>query len=156
MAEIFSICYQVEASVDEAPYQFSRVPTNSVTLVAGHGIEGDRKAGHNPKRHLNIMSQETLQVLADEGFRTNPGEMGEQLIIKGLDVASLEPGTEISIGEQAVVRVNSLREPCDWFAKVQGKSAKSAEGRVGVMASVMTGGRIRLGDRVRVVKPVSV
>lgn len=154
MAEIFSICMQEEASVHEPPYQYSRVPIRSAQLQSGHGIEGDLKAGHHPKRHLNIMSYETLQVLADQGFRTNPGEMGEQIIIKGLDVNKLEAGTELYLGDEAVIVVNEPRTGCDWFEQVQGKSPKQARGRMGIMASVTASGRIRVGDRVAVVKVV--
>lgn len=154
MAEIFSICTQETASVHESPYQYSRVPVGSAMLQAGHGIKGDLKGGHHPKRHLNIMSQETLQILADEGFRTNPGEMGEQIIIKGLDVNTLAPGTEIRVGNEAVITLNEPRTGCDWFEQVQGKSPKLVQGRMGVMASVTVSGRIRVGDKVAVVKAV--
>jgi len=154
MAEVFSICIQKEESLDEPPYHYNRMPVGRVNLREGHGIDGDLKAGHHPKRQLNIMSQEMLNVLSDEGFRTNPGEMGEQLIIKGLDVDNLDEGTQLRIGAEAIVTVHKQREPCEWLAKIQGKSLKLAEGRVGVMASVTASGKVRVGDRVAVVKAV--
>jgi MOSC domain-containing protein YiiM len=152
MAEVFSICMQKEVSLHERPYHYSRVPVSKANLRAGHGIEGDLKAGHHPQRHLNIMSQETLHVLADEGFRTNPGEMGEQLIIKGLDIDRLEEGTQLHIGAEAIVTLHKMREGCEWFQEVQGKSPKIVAGRMGIMASVTVSGRIRVGDKVAVVK----
>jgi hypothetical protein len=74
-ATIFSLVYQPAPSEHQPPYRYNRVPTETVKLVAGLGIEGDQKAGHNPKRHLNIMSSEHQAELSREGYRAGPGEL---------------------------------------------------------------------------------
>ncbi len=60
MGHVQSIVYQQEKSVHEPPYRYNRTPLETATLVAGYGIEGDRKAGGNPNRNLNVMSAEVL------------------------------------------------------------------------------------------------
>lgn len=149
MSKIYSIVYQIEPSVNEEPYRYMRTPINTANLIANHGIEGDRKAGRNKTRHLNIMTLETLQKHALDGYRVAPGEMGEQIIIEGLDVASLKKGDLIQIGESAVVRINNRRSGCEWFEQVQGKS-KDVD--LGVMASVSESGQIYVGDTVKVLQ----
>lgn len=149
MGTIRSLVYQ-DKRPDQKPDRFHRITAECVTLIAGHGIDGDSKAGHHPRRQLNIMSFETLQTLAQEGWRVGPGEMGEQIVIEGLDVAALGEGTRIRIGADAVVEIYDLRVPCSWLAEVQGKDHNAVIGRVGVMAGVVQGGSICVGDAVSV------
>jgi len=148
MINVNSIVYRPDGTVPEPERHYFRVPLNSANLVAGYGIEGDRKGG-NPKRNLNIMSFETLEELRREGFRTQPGEMGEQLVIQGLDVDELKTGDRFQIGEQACIEVVSQRTGCDHFERIQGKSPQQAAGRMGVMAKVVASGTIFVGDFVK-------
>jgi molybdopterin adenylyltransferase len=151
MNSVTSIVYKPESTVSDPEDHYIRVPLKSANLVAGYGIEGDRKGG-NPKRNLNIMTFETLEGLREEGFSTLSGQMGEQIIIQGIDVGKLSEGERLQIGDQALVEVVSHRTGCERFEGIQGKSPKLAAGRMGVMAKVVTGGRIAVGDIVKVLQ----
>jgi MOSC domain-containing protein YiiM len=150
MGTIRSIVYQPENVKPETHYH--RVPVESVNLIANHGIEGDRKAGKNPDRHLNLMSTETLDALALEGFKTAPGEMGEQIVIQGLDIDSLVPGSRLRLGADAEIRVSKPRTGCARFEKIQGHDPKEAAGQLGVLATVIRTGTIQVGDTVTVLE----
>jgi MOSC domain-containing protein YiiM len=147
MIRIASIVYKPENADSDPKNRYIRIPLPSANLVAGYGIEGDRKGGH-PKRNLNIMSFETLEALREEGFSTLPGQMGEQIVIHGLDVGKLAEGDRLQIGDHACVEVVSQRTGCQRFEQIQGKSLKLAAGRMGVMAKVVTDGMIAVGDPV--------
>ena len=147
-SHIVSIVYQPAPSAFKEPYQFCRVPIDSATLIEKHGIEGDRKAGRNLNRQLNIMSRETLDQLAEQGWQTAPGQMGEQIVLAGFDVMDLPRGAIIQIGDTAQVELLGRRTPCSWLAAVQGKNHEAVENLVGRMAGVLVGGRIRVGDKV--------
>ena len=151
MIEIASIVYKPESVVSDPDDHYARVPLTSANLVVGHGIEGDRKGG-SPKRQLNIMSFEPLQALGADGFSTQPGQMGEQIMIRGLDVGKLAEGDQLQIGAHACVEVVSHRTGCDRFEHIQGRSPKLAAGRMGVMAKVVAGGAIRVGDPVKILR----
>ncbi len=152
MSSITSIVYKPKGSPKTQDH-YVRVPVETAALIAGYGIEGDKKGGHR-KRQLNIMSLEMVEQLRDEGYKTAPGELGEQIVIAGLDVAALAKGERLQIGESACVEIVGVREPCERFARIQGKSAASAEGRVGVLAKVITSGTIQVGDEVKVLVQV--
>jgi len=147
MSELVSIVYKPKDAGPPAG-GYTRVPVQQAQLVAGHGVEGDAKGGGGG-RQLNIMSAESLQRLAREGFHTAPGELGEQLIVAGLPVDSLPAGARVQIGESACVEVVEPRTGCARFEEYQGKQRQAAAGQVGVMARVLTGGLIRVGDSVR-------
>ncbi|MEM9955813.1 MAG: MOSC domain-containing protein [Chloroflexota bacterium] len=150
MGEIISIVYQPEAT-DVTHGEFYRVPVDEASLLAGHGIEGDRKAGRNPKRHLNIMMRETLDDLAMCGYKTGAGAMGEQLQIRGVDIESLPSGTLLKLGDSAIIRLNKFRAGCVWLEQIQGRDCADLENRIGLMATVMESGIIRVGDPVEII-----
>jgi molybdopterin adenylyltransferase len=148
MISVTSIVYKPEGTASDSGDPYLRIPLHSANLVAGYGIEGDRKGG-NPKRNLNIMSYEILEALRKDGFSTLPGQMGEQVVIQGLDVGQLAEGNRLQIGDTAIVEVVSHRTGCQRFEHVQGKTPQQAAGRMGIMAKVVAGGMISVGDSVR-------
>ncbi len=150
MIEVASIVYKPEDATSDPEDHYVRVPLSSAVLVAGHGIEGDRKGGH-PKRQLNLMSLETLQALAEEGFKTMPGQMGEQITLREFDVSILNKGDRLQIGEQACVEIVSHRTGCERFEQIQGKSPLLAAGRLGAMGRVVVGGTIHVGNPVKLI-----
>jgi uncharacterized protein YdeI (YjbR/CyaY-like superfamily) len=154
MIKIASIVYKPESVVSEPATHYARVPVDSANLILGHGIEGDRKGG-NPKRNLNLMSFETLEALREGGFSTLPGQMGEQIVVQGLEMGKLSAGDRLQIGDQALVEIVNQRTGCERFEHIQGKSRELAAGRMGVMATVITGGRIAVGDPVKLLRAVA-
>jgi MOSC domain-containing protein YiiM len=120
-------------------------------LVANYGIEGDAKGGGT--RQLNLMSAETVEALAGKGFQTAPGELGEQLIVAGLNLDALPCGTRLRIGAEASVELTEPRTGCAKFERHQGKTKGEAAGQMGVMARVLEGGAIAIGDPVSCVDP---
>ena len=150
MNTVHSLVYQPGPSEHTPPYRYNRVAANCITLRAGHGIEGDHKAGRNPQRQLNIMSLDHLRALEAEGWQVGPGQLGEQIVLSGVDVAALPPGSRLQLGDSAVVEVHKLRTGCDWLALIQGKNPADAAGRLGVMASVVASGPVCAGAPVAV------
>ena len=147
MAHVVSIVYRPRKS--GRPHdRFERVPADRVQLVESQGIEGDLKGTKD--RQLNIMLAETLADLSEEGFSVGPGQMGEQIVIAGLDSAALTEGTRLRIGE-VVVEVGIPRTGCVRFEQIQGKSRRDADGRLGFMAAVVAGGTVAMGDAVELI-----
>lgn len=161
MAIIQSIVYQPE---DQA-YQsgrldyFIRVPAQEAELVAGHGIKGDRKGGRNPRRQLNLLSSEWLANKGERGYKVQPGQFGEQIIVNGLladglALESLNEGDQIKLGEHAVIEITMPRTGCERLEAAQG-AVGLAGTHIGVLARVIEGGRIRVGDSVILSKPAA-
>ena len=153
MPHIASIVYSPKIDYQEPADAYLRVPVSMADLVAGHGIDGDRK-GSQPDRGLNVMSAEILAELAKEGFQTGPGQMGEQIVIAGLDFASLTEGARLQLGPVAAIEFVKNRTGCERFEHIQGRPRASVRDRVGFMARVVAGGLIRVGDPVSVLEMV--
>jgi MOSC domain-containing protein YiiM len=146
-----------------------------VTLVEGHGVEGDAHAGATVQhrshkrwrpqepnlRQVHLLHAELLDDLRTRGFDVGPGDVGENVLVRGLDLLSLPTGTLVHLGD-AVVAVTGLRNPCvqlDRFADglltamLRTESDGTVRRLAGVMSVVTTGGDVRVGDPVSVRLP---
>ena len=149
MSKIYSIVYQPEdKKYGDRIGDFIREPLQEATLVADHGIKGDAKAGRGRSRQVNILSREWLDGLKALGYRTEPGEFGEQITVQGLEVEKLQPGERLQIGESATIEITKARMGCGRLEAAQGRSNDAFGGMVGMLAKVVAGGDIRVGDEV--------
>lgn len=108
-------------------------------------------------RQVHLIHEELFTELSDAGFTVAPGELGENLTTRGIDLLALPTGTLLRIGDDAVVEVTGLRNPClqieafreGLLKQVVGRDATGAVVRkAGVMSVVRQGGVIRPGDTV--------
>ncbi|MBV8085561.1 MAG: MOSC domain-containing protein, partial [Chloroflexi bacterium] len=100
--------------------------------------------------------------LRRRGFDVAPGQMGENVTTAGVDLLGLPRGTRLKLGDQAVVEVTGLRDPCVQLEQVQrglmqAVIERDAEVNVirkaGVMSVVLRGGTVRPGDPIEVELP---
>jgi MOSC domain-containing protein YiiM len=141
---LVSIVYSPQAG------SFNRKALHQAVLLADYGIERDRKGGH-PRRNLNVMDHEILRQLAGEGYPAVPGVLGENLIVQGVTLSEQPSGTLVRIGLDALIELIALREPCYKLTALDPRMPGSVVGRVGMMARVVEGGVITVGDSVAVV-----
>ncbi len=165
----------VAVSRDDA-HRFSKPTRESITLIAGYGVEGDAHAGATVQhlsrvkrdptvpnlRQVHLMHSELFAQLAARGHEVSPGEMGENVTTAGIDLLALSRGTRLELGDDAVIEVTGLRNPC---VQLNGLSpglmkelvhvgdAGETVRLAGVMSIVLRGGVVRPGDGIRVVPP---
>jgi len=148
----------------------------SIKLIAGLGIEGDAHAGEkiqhrydkkrNPDapnlRQVHLMHAELFDQMAELGMRVEPGEMGENITTRNIDILRVPRGTHLKIGE-AIIEVTGLRNPCKHLNKVAiGLMAacisRYEDGSMfpqsGVMGIVVAGGEIKAGDEIQISPPL--
>lgn len=150
MPHIVSIAYTPRDAERRPTDHYARVPVDQAVLVEQRGIEGDVKATGGA-RQINVMFAEVLAVLAVEGRKAGAGQMGEQIVLAGVDATTMSPGTRLRLGTSAVIEVTIPRTGCARFEYIQGTSKHSVQGRLGVLAQVVGGGPIAIGDQVEVV-----
>ncbi len=156
MPQLTSIVYQPrDRDYADGQIDFIRLPLESAELVAGHGLRGDRKAGHNANRQVNLLSTDWLAAAAARGYRAQPGQFGEQLIVAGIDLVALPPGTRLALGGSAVLEIVKGRTGCSRLEAAQGQSIAGL-GPIGVLARVVAGGPICVGDAVAVLETLAV
>lgn len=161
----------VQAVSQRGGHHFSKTPRLWITLVAGLGVEGDGHAGatvrHRSRvardpsapnlRQVHLLAAELLTDLAARGFAIGPGQIGENILTRGLDLLALPTDTVLQIGARAQVRVTGLRNPCVQLDRFRpGLMAatldRAADGtlirKAGIMGVVLADGEVRPGDAV--------
>lgn len=165
------------ASLARSPvYTFSKPCVPRLRLVAGHGVEGDVHAGPTVKhrsrvaadparpnlRQVHLIPGELLDALREEGFAVSPGRLGENVLTEGLDLLALPTGTRLALGDDAVLVLTGLRNPCRQLEDVgaglmQRLIERRPDGRIlrraGVMAIVERGGMVERGAAIGVTLP---
>jgi MOSC domain-containing protein YiiM len=139
------------------------VPQARVTRL---GIEGDghRNAKHHggPDRALCLFSVEQIEALQAEGHPVEPGALGENLTLAGLDWAAVGPDQFFRFGDEVLVQVTRFTSPCvnvraafldGAYVRV---SQKRHPGWSRVYARVLVPGEIAAGDPVERLAPAAV
>jgi MOSC domain-containing protein YiiM len=166
-------------SVSSSPtHGFSKQLTTSIHLLAGQGVEGDAHCGVTVKhrsrvakdptqpnlRQVHLIHEELFEELRAQGFEVHPGQIGENITTRGIDLLALPTGAELRIGQSAVVRITGLRNPCEQLNKFQkGLTAavlgRTPEGKLvrkaGVMGIVIAGGTVKPGDQIAIKLPAA-
>jgi MOSC domain-containing protein YiiM len=131
---------------------YLRLPLEEARLITDYGLEGDHKAGHNPNRQLNLIPTDWLAERKAEGYRTGPGEMGEQIILDGIAMADMSPGLQLRLGDEAVIELIKTRTGCERLDESQPQPIPSEIklAGIGYLAKIVQSGAIRVGDPVTV------
>ncbi len=154
---------------------FSKPLKERITLIVGHGVEGDAHAGEHvrhrflakvwPKlpnrRQIHLIRAELFDELGDAGHVVGPGDLGENVTTAGLNLESLPLGTRLHLGSSAVIELTGLRTPCALIDRFQGglrsKMLRTGQGgpkfRCGVLGIVVAGGQVAPGDTARAEAP---
>jgi MOSC domain-containing protein YiiM len=165
----------VAVARDDA-HRFSKRTVDEIRLLAGLGVEGDAHAGvtvqHRSRvardpsqpnlRQVHLIHRELLDEVDEAGFTVPAGAMGENVTTEGVDLLALPAGTLLRIGDDAVVELTGLRNPClqiDGYEPglLKRMVGRDADGnivrRAGVMSVVREGGVVRPGDAIEVRLP---
>jgi MOSC domain-containing protein YiiM len=154
----------------------SKPNEGSLRLLAGLGVEGDAHLGETVKhrsrvrrdptqpnlRQVHLIHAELYDELRAAGFEIEPGQMGENVTTRGLDVLALPAGTQLHLGDAAVVEITGLRNPCaqlDGIAQglMEATLDRDDQGnlvrKAGVMSIVRRAGDVRPGDPILIELP---
>lgn len=147
-----------------------------IRLLAGLGVEGDAHLGTTVKhrsrvrvdptapnlRQVHLIHAELFDELRAKGFDIAPGQMGENITTRGIDLLALPRGTRLHLGE-AAIEITGLRNPCTQLDGVQPglmeavleRSTGALVRKAGVMAIVVKGGDVSDNNEIRIELPAA-
>ena len=168
---------EVIAVSASSAHTFSKSSASQIILLTALGVEGDAHCGVTVKhrsrvardasqpnlRQVHLMHSELFDELAEKGFAVGPGQLGENITTRGVNLLALPVGAQLHIGPSAIIKLTGLRNPCaqlDHFQlglmsavldrRPEGKLVRKA----GVMGVVVAGGPVHPGDTISVKLPV--
>ncbi len=159
-----------------ATHTFSKQNQQSIQLLAGLGVEGDAHLGKTVKhrsrvaidptqpnlRQVHLIHAELYDELRMAGFHVSAGQMGENITTHCINLLALPTSTRLHIGDQAVVEVTGLRNPCvqlDHFqpglmaAVLEHDEQGNLIRKAGIMSIVLASGIVRPNDPIYIVLP---
>ena len=118
-------------------------PLTAVEVIADFGFQGDRKARPGSKRQVLLLDAETI---SEFGFR--PGDLDENITTRGLAVGELRRGQLVRIGE-VLLEVTIECPACYKLDQLRPGLQDEMRHRRGMMARVLRGGQIQVGDTIQ-------
>jgi MOSC domain-containing protein YiiM len=156
----------IEATSLSEKHTFSKTPQPSITLIAGHGVQGDAHSGtttqhlyiqrKDPTRpnltQVHLLHAELLNELSLE-----PGQLGENLTTRHLHLHSLPAGTILTIGETRI-EITGYRTPCNQINSLRPELLNAVftpekKSNAGIMAIVLQSGEVHPGDEIHITLP---
>lgn len=160
---------EIESVHRSAVHGFSKPAVTKVELIAGLGVVGDAHCGatvqHRSRvavdpgqpnlRQVHLVAGELHDELRERGYSVGPGDIGENITTRGIDLLALPAGTLLRLGELALVAVTGLRNPCRQLDRLEAGLMSAVLDRdpngalirrAGVMGIVVVGGAVHQGD----------
>lgn len=156
-------------------HAFSKASKPEIKLIENFGVEGDAHAGVNDQhlyhikrygqhpnlRQVHLIQTEFFDDLSEKGHAVRPGDLGENIATRNIDLLSLPAGTRLHIGTQVLIELTGLRNPCHQIEAFQSGLLKHCVEstptdlvrRAGVMSIILHGGLVRPLDIIKVELP---
>ncbi len=123
------------------------VPMERVEAIEETGLAGDRHAKRDSRRQVLLMEQEILDQLG-----LAPGQVREQVTVRGLGLERLPFGTRIRVGG-ALLEVANPCQPCERMEELRAGLKETLLGRRGRFVRVVEAGTFAVGDPLIVEPP---
>ena len=115
-----------------ATHSISKPNVQALRILEGLGVESDAHQGITVKhrsrlardpsqpnlRQVHLIHAELHDELLAKGFKIVPGQMGENITTRGIDLLALPKGTVLNIGTVRL-EVTGLRNPCSQLEGLQ-------------------------------------
>lgn len=120
-------------------------------VIEDFGLKGDAHAG-KWHRQVSLLSHEKIEAFRARGAKVEDGAFGENLVISGIDFASLPLGTHFQIGD-VLLELTQIGKKCHNGCAIYQVMGDCIMPREGVFTRVLHGGHVKEGDEVEVILP---
>ena len=125
-------------------------PLEEVEALEGKGLVGDHYSGSSGNRQVTLVQAEHLAGVAYmlKTEVVDPGLTRRNIVVSGINLLAFED-QQFQIGE-AVLQMTGPCEPCNRMEENLGEGGYNAmRGHGGITCRVVSGGKIKIGDEVR-------
>jgi len=123
---------------------------DQVDISIEEGLVGDHYSKQGGKRMVTLIQKEHLDVVAallDKEI--DAGQVRRNIVVSGINLLALHD-VEFEIGDEVILRGTGYCHPCSRMEENLGLGGYNAmRGHGGITAVVVDGGRIKVGDEVK-------
>jgi MOSC domain-containing protein YiiM len=118
------------------------IALSETEIIADWGLKDDRKARAGSSRQVLLVDEDTLRSVD-----LRPGDLNENLTIRGMDINELQPGQKVRVGG-ALLEVTGPCTVCGELETVRVGLKEQLRDRRGMLCRVRETGMARIGDPV--------
>jgi MOSC domain-containing protein YiiM len=122
----------------------------TASLKEGYGVTGDAHADADTHRQVSLLAIESIEKMRKLGIELKPGDFAENLTCEGIDLCLLPLGTQISVGQDALLEVTQIGKECHQRCAIYYQVGQCIMPHEGIFARVLKGGVVKAGDAVKV------
>ncbi len=142
MPEVLAVC--ISKNKGE-----KKIEINEGFFIKGHGLENDAHAGS--KRQISLLAIESINKLKKEIPGLKPGDFGENITTKGIELVNLEIGTKLKIGE-ITVEITQIGKKCHDRCEIYKQVGKCVMPSEGIFADVLSSGHVKTKDKISIIE----
>ena len=118
------------------------------TFIEDFGLEGDAHAG-KWHRQVSLLSFDKIEDFRARGAEVEDGAFGENLVVQGIDFATLPIGTKFGCND-VVLELTQIGKECHSGCAIFKKMGECIMPKQGVFTRVLHGGVIHPGDELTI------
>jgi molybdenum cofactor synthesis domain-containing protein len=109
-------------------------------LLEDRGLQGDAHAGSG-HRQISLLNEADIEAMKAKGLSLQPGAFGENLVVRGIDLAVLGVGSRLRAGD-AELEITQIGKLCHNPCAIHESAGECIMPRDGVFARVIKGGSV--------------
>jgi MOSC domain-containing protein YiiM len=137
----------------------AKKPVTEAILRKNWGLVGDAHCGLS-HRQVSLLGIENIRKFVTHlvklrgnknvKFKVGPGDFAENITTEGFDLNGLEIGTKLRLGSRAVIEITQRGKECHTKCEIRKLIGSCIMPKEGLFAKVILGGKIRVGDPIKI------
>ncbi|MEQ8169034.1 MAG: MOSC domain-containing protein [Candidatus Eremiobacterota bacterium] len=146
MARIIAVCISKEKGTAK-----KEIPEG--ILIENFGLKEDAHGGpwH---RQVSLLASESIEKIRNKGIDLPSGVFGENIVTEGIELISLPVGTKLKLGNTAICEVTQIGKECHSPCIIYHTVGDCIMPREGIFVRILSGGTIKHGDNIEIVKNI--
>jgi MOSC domain-containing protein YiiM len=116
-------------------------------VIENLGLKSDTHALPDSSRQILLVEKETLDALG-----LAPGQVKENITTIGISLMTLPKNQHLQLGNEVILQITKACSPCNRMEEIRPGLLKEIAGKRGMLARVIRGGSVRLGDSIKPIK----
>lgn len=141
--EIVAVCTSLQK-------QTRKTNVKECVVKENHGLVGDAHSSSQTHRQVSLLAQESIDKMRNMGLDVHPGDFAENITTTGIKLVTIPIGTRIQLGD-SILEVTQIGKECQNRCAIYQEAGDCIMPREGIFARVITGGKVKTGDKVRIV-----
>ena len=143
MGKVIAVCISEKKGTQKHPVQ-------EAEFIEDWGIKDDAHAG-KWHRQVSLLSYDKIEAFRARGAEVEDGAFGENLVVQGIDFATLPIGTKF-VCNDVVLELTQIGKECHSGCAIFKKMGECIMPKQGVFTRVLHGGTIRPGDELTIME----